>query len=121
MRHWLSWIEYLATNQGVGGSNPSWRARRGVRADNPLTVSYVGGFLCRITNFIRRFEALIQRIPSLTFLPCCPKKHLYTAKNIQPTNGISKPIVGCISFWKIPTGVILTGIYQIGELYLSDR
>ena len=28
MRHWLSWIEYLATNQGVGGSNPSWRARR---------------------------------------------------------------------------------------------
>ena len=26
MRQQLSWIEYLATNQRVGGSNPSWRA-----------------------------------------------------------------------------------------------
>ena len=27
MRQQLSWIEYLATNQRVGGSNPSWRAK----------------------------------------------------------------------------------------------
>lgn len=25
VRHYLSWIEELTTNQTVGGSNPSWR------------------------------------------------------------------------------------------------
>ena len=25
VRHYLSWIEELTTNQYVGGSNPSWR------------------------------------------------------------------------------------------------
>ena len=41
MRHWLSWIEYLATNQGVGGSNPSWRAKK-QEIVRPLSA---GGFL----------------------------------------------------------------------------
>ena len=34
MRQQLSWIEYLATNQRVGGSNPSWRANQKARSDN---------------------------------------------------------------------------------------
>jgi hypothetical protein len=46
MRPWLSWIEHLTTNQRVGGSNPSGRARdnkRGCIFLHPLFyLSHVG-------------------------------------------------------------------------------
>ena len=45
VRHYLSWIEGLTTNQYAGGSNPSWRTISAVLFRNDWATNTCGFFI----------------------------------------------------------------------------
>ncbi len=56
VRPWLSWIERLATDQKVGGSNPSGRARK-----NPRNQQDYGDFVFPNFELLLELEDFSQK------------------------------------------------------------